>query len=75
MPRLDQDPNTQVELELEFSATSTVPIPNGSDIVATLIEALTNPNSTFNFQVDLNSITVISKQTQSLGAPKLSNDM
>ncbi|XP_029587882.1 mucin-17 isoform X1 [Salmo trutta] len=59
VPRLGQDPNTEVELELEFNATSTVPVPKGSDIVDTLKEAVTNPNSTFNFSVDLNSITVI----------------
>ncbi|XP_029587892.1 uncharacterized protein LOC115173705 isoform X1 [Salmo trutta] len=75
VPRLGQDPNTEVELELEFNATCTVPVPKGSDIVDTLKEAVTNPNSTFNFSVDLNSITVISKQTQSIGAPKLSIDM
>eukprot|EP00063_Salmo_salar_P058309 XP_014033144.1 PREDICTED: mucin-5AC-like [Salmo salar] len=59
VPRLGQDPNTEVGLELEFNATSTVPVPKGSDIVETLKEAVTNPNSTFNFSVDLNSITVI----------------
>ena len=75
VPRLGQDPYTEVDLELEFNATSTVPIPKGSDIVDTLKEAVTNPNSTFNFSVDLNSITVISKQTQSIGAPKISIDM
>ena len=75
VPRLGQDPNTEVGLELEFNATSTVPVPKGSDIDHTLKEAVTNPNSTFNFSVDLNSITVISKQTQSIGAPELSIDM
>ncbi len=75
VPRLGQDPNTEVDLELEFNATSTVPIPKGSDIVETLKEALTNPNSNFNLSLDLNSITVIGKQTQSIGAPKISIDM
>lgn len=74
VPRLGQDPNTEVDLELEFNATSTVPIPKGSDIVETLKEAVTNPNSNFNLSLDLNSITVISKQTQSIGAPKISID-
>lgn len=74
MPRLGQDPNTEVDLELEFNATSTVPIPKGSDIVETLKEAVTNPNSNFNLSLDLNSITVISKQTQSIGAPIISID-
>lgn len=74
VPRLGQDPNTEVDLELEFSATSTVPIPKDSDIVETLKEAVTNPNSNFNLSLDLNSITVISKQTQSIGAPKISID-
>jgi hypothetical protein len=74
VPRLGQDPNTEVDLELEFNATSTVPIPKDSDIVETLKEAVTNPNSNFNLSLDLNSITVISKQTQSIGAPKISID-
>jgi hypothetical protein len=74
VPRLGQDPNTEVDLELEFNATSTVPIPKGSDIVETLKEAVTNPNSNFNLSLDLNSITVISKQTQSIGAPIISID-
>lgn len=51
--------NTEAQIELVFNDTSTEPIPQSGDIVNTLKEAVSNPNSTFNISVDVNSITVI----------------
>lgn len=55
--RMEQD--TEAEVELVFNETSTEPIPQGADVVNTLREAVSNPNSTFNLSVDPDSITFI----------------
>ena len=50
--------NTEAEIELVFNDTSTIP---HTDIVNTLKEAVSDPNSTFNLTLDTNSVTVIRK--------------
>ncbi|XP_056091643.1 uncharacterized protein LOC130071056 [Rhinichthys klamathensis goyatoka] len=52
------EPSVQAELELVFDQTSTEPIPSNSEIVQTLKEAATNPNSGFNITIDVTSIAV-----------------
>lgn len=49
-----------------FSEKSTAPLPSSTSIVETLKEAATNPNSGFNLTVDANTISVISKSSQSM---------
>ena len=53
--------NTAVSVQLLFDSTSTEPIPQSTDIVNTLKEAVTNGTSGFNLSVDVNSITVTSE--------------
>ncbi|XP_016318483.1 cell wall protein DAN4-like [Sinocyclocheilus anshuiensis] len=57
--RTRAEENVQAELELVFSQTSTEPIPSNTDIVETLKEAATTPNSGFNLTLDATTINVI----------------
>lgn len=54
--------NTEAQMGLEFNNTASqngAPAPN--EVVNTLVEAVSNPNSTFNITIDRNSIETISK--------------
>lgn len=64
--RTRAEQNVQAEVEIVFSEKSTEPIPSSTSIVETLKEAATNPNSGFNITVDANTISVISKSSQSM---------
>jgi len=59
--RTRAEPNVQAELELVFDQTSNEPIPANDEIVQTLKEAATNPNSGFNLSIDVTSIAVTSE--------------
>lgn len=59
--KIRAEQNVQAELELVFDQISNEPIPSNSEIVQTLKEAATNPNSGFNLTIDVTSIAVISK--------------
>ena len=52
--------NTQVEVELVFNNTESLdPIPADEVVADVLIQAVTNPNNTFNLTLDPDSIEVI----------------
>ncbi|XP_067308227.1 location of vulva defective 1 [Pseudorasbora parva] len=51
--------NVKAELEIVFNQTSNAPIPSNTEIVQTLKEAATTPNSGFNLTIDVNTIAVI----------------
>ena len=52
--------NTQVEVELVFNNTeSPDPVPADEVVADVLIQAVTNPNNTFNLTLDPDSIEVI----------------
>ncbi|XP_059211336.1 uncharacterized protein LOC131989974 [Centropristis striata] len=52
--------NTAAEVGIEFNNTApSYPTPNKTAVENTLIQAVTNPNSTFNLTVDASSIEVI----------------
>ncbi|KAL7855867.1 hypothetical protein AOLI_G00194710, partial [Acnodon oligacanthus] len=52
--------NVEADVQLIFNENSTKPIPAATDIVSTLKEAISNPNSGFALSVDPTSITVVS---------------
>ncbi|XP_066505697.1 poly(A) polymerase-like [Hoplias malabaricus] len=52
--------NVEADVQLIFNENSTKPLPDATDIVSTLKNAISNPSSGFNLTVDLNSITVVS---------------
>ncbi|XP_054656619.1 mucin-2-like [Dunckerocampus dactyliophorus] len=55
--------NTQVEVELQFNnSVSSDQIPEADVVVDTLVQAVNNPNNTFNLTIDPDSIAVISKK-------------
>ena len=54
-------------MELEFNRTSSPDdIPGDDAVVSTLVDAVTNPNNTFNITVVPDSIQVIGKSTAAL---------
>ncbi|KAJ8383141.1 hypothetical protein SKAU_G00039190 [Synaphobranchus kaupii] len=56
--RMEQD--TEAQIELEFNENATAPIPTSDEVATTLVEAVTNPNNTFNISIDPQSISVTS---------------
>ncbi|KAL7841254.1 hypothetical protein SRHO_G00249450 [Serrasalmus rhombeus] len=52
--------NVEADVQLIFNENSTKPIPAATEIVSTLKEAISNPNSGFTLPVDPTSITVVS---------------
>ena len=51
--------DTEVVVQLVFNDTSSEPVPEITEIVDTLVVAVSAPNSTFTLPVDPNSITVV----------------
>ncbi|KAI4892328.1 hypothetical protein NFI96_019723, partial [Prochilodus magdalenae] len=64
--------NVQADVQLIFNENSTTPIPAATEVVSTLKEAITNPNSGFTLPVDVNSIVVVSAP-QTVGVIILTN--
>lgn len=52
---------TEVVVQLVFNDRSSEPVPKITEIVDTLVVAVSDPDSTFNLPVDTNSITVLSE--------------
>ncbi|KAL7855865.1 hypothetical protein AOLI_G00194690 [Acnodon oligacanthus] len=52
--------NVEADVQLIFNENSTTSIPTSTEVVSTLKEAISNPNSGFNLTVDPTSITVLS---------------
>lgn len=54
--------NTEAEVGLEFNSTAQPDeIPQADDVVEALVDAVSNPNNTFNLTIEPNSIEVIRK--------------
>lgn len=59
--------NTEVEVGIEFNQTASLAeIPRAEDVAKTLVDAVNNPNSTFNLSIDAASVAVIRKYTVGL---------
>lgn len=54
--------NVETDIELVFNEDSTEPLPENTDVVQTLVTAVSNPNSGFNLTVDSESIVVTSEK-------------
>ncbi|XP_054457069.1 uncharacterized protein LOC129093176 [Anoplopoma fimbria] len=58
--------NTEAEVGIEFNRTASAgPIPQSDAVAAVLVDAVSNPNSTFNLTIDAASITVVKTTTAS----------
>ncbi|XP_044039224.1 flocculation protein FLO11-like [Siniperca chuatsi] len=62
--------NTNAEVGLEFNNTASQDqIPQDDVVVDTLVQALSNPNNTFNLTVDTNTIEIIRTPNTTLSSP------
>ncbi|XP_022624556.1 cell wall integrity and stress response component 4-like [Seriola dumerili] len=62
--------NTEAEVGLEFNQTdTTAEIPQATAVAETLVEAVTNPNNTFNLTVEANSIQVVERNNSTTAMP------
>nr|XP_040037497.1 interphotoreceptor matrix proteoglycan 2-like isoform X3 [Gasterosteus aculeatus aculeatus]XP_040037498.1 interphotoreceptor matrix proteoglycan 2-like isoform X4 [Gasterosteus aculeatus aculeatus] len=59
-PAVTRISTTEVEVGIEFNQTApAAEIPRAEDVAKTLVDAVNNPNSTFNLSIDATSVTVI----------------
>ena len=54
--------SVETDLDLEFNETSTEPLPQSSEVVETLVNAVNDNSSGFNVDVRVDSIVVTSKK-------------
>ena len=54
--------SVETDLDLEFNETSTEPLPQSSEVVETLVDAVNDPTSGFDVEVVAESIVVTSKK-------------
>ena len=54
--------SVETDLDLEFNETSTEPLPQSSEVVETLVDAVNDPTSDFDVEVVAESIVVTSKK-------------
>ena len=54
--------SVETDLDLEFNETSTEPLPQRSEVVETLVNAVNDNSSGFNVDVRVDSIVVTSKK-------------
>ncbi|XP_071315252.1 uncharacterized protein [Trachinotus anak] len=58
--------NTEAEVGIEFNQTAPpAEIPQATDVANTLVEAVSNPNQTFNLTIEASSIQIVERNTTS----------